>query len=423
MSTSLASNRRKTISGLFVTLLIIALTMLAVASPMLLRWQRLRHAESAIRERDFQGALVWLNKAARLGKQHPQVQMLMARAYRHLDQLDEAAVHLRIAEDNRLPEHLVDLELKLALAQSGRLQEVQSYLGNMLINKGDRVEVYEAFVRGFLLQRRFQEAEGMLNDWYMEDPGDAWESIYRGNGYAGQFAWEQAATAYRQAIEKDETVAEAHYGLGQALVETKATKEAEEHFSRCIQLSKDHFGAHVALARCLLNDGDLPGARENLNAAADVSPDDDRVQFGFAAVAFAQKQYEEALVKLKPVLDTWPEDEESCLLSAKILEALGRHEEAQKMQATAESTAKKLAELPGRQKVAADRPTADVRYEVGLLLYNLRSRDEGVKWIEAALLIDSQHREARQTLIKYYDRIGKHKLATYHRQLLDVLPQ
>jgi len=82
-----------------------------------------------------------------------------------------------------------------------------------------------------------------------------------------------------------------------------------------------------------------------------------------------------------------------------------------------------LAELPDRQKVAADRPTADVRYEVGLLLYNHRSRDEGRQWIEAALLIDSLHREARQTLIKYYERIGQKRKATFQRQLMDVLPQ
>jgi len=100
MSTSIVDSRRKTISGLLITLFVIAMAMVAVASPMLLRWQRLRHAEAAIRARDYQGALKWLDKAAHLGKQHPQVQLLMARTYRHLDQLDEAAVHLRIAEDN-----------------------------------------------------------------------------------------------------------------------------------------------------------------------------------------------------------------------------------------------------------------------------------------------------------------------------------
>jgi hypothetical protein len=75
------------------------------------------------------------------------------------------------------------------------------------------------------------------------------------------------------------------------------------------------------------------------------------------------------------------------------------------------------------EKAVQEKPSSGLLFEIGIILYDHLSRDDGRQWIEAALLVQSTHREARQTLIKYYDRIGQKRKADFHRQLMEVYPQ
>jgi len=84
---------------------------------------------------------------------------------------------------------------------------------------------------------------------------------------------EDAAAAYRKALELDPKSAAAHYNLGSSLARSGSYGEAERHLRAALAVDPDSAAAHRALAEVLQNLGRGDEARQEMERAQALAPD------------------------------------------------------------------------------------------------------------------------------------------------------
>ena len=113
------------------------------------------------------------------------------------------------------------LNLGVAFAQQGRLDEAEACYRQVIAMKPDYAEAHSNF--GIVLKE-----QGRL---------------------------EEAEASYRQAIELKTDFAEAHYNLGNTLKELDRSEEAEASYRQAIALKNDYAEAHYNLGKLLMGIG------------------------------------------------------------------------------------------------------------------------------------------------------------------------
>ena len=81
-----------------------------------------------------------------------------------------------------------------------------------------------------------------------------------------------AAEQYRQAIESDPTLADAHYNLGVLLINRGSTAEAIAEFTDALKYNPDQANAHYNLANCLERQGKYAAAMVSWRTALRLQP-------------------------------------------------------------------------------------------------------------------------------------------------------
>jgi predicted Zn-dependent protease len=390
--------------------------------PSTLARHQLQEAIRHLHHRDYPRALAALEKAQRWQPHNGLAQFYLARLYRR--QGNEAKFSQCIEEAQRrgLTWDRAQREWQLWSAQQGELALVEPYVGKLLAQPSEEIpDVCEAFTRGFLLTLRLNDARRMLESWEQSAPDDPMLHVMAGHVHAARQSWQEAAKAYQRARQNLPQDAEVAVCLGECLVELGRAAEALS----VLEPFHDHLPTRTrvlrTMLRCQLMLDEDQAADALLHTWSDQEPlrgDDLRLA---AQVALRRDQPERALEWLTPLLEKWPGDVEAHRLRIEILRRLGRDSEMATSEAVIASAASLLDQLQAKQQLAFGQPrNASLRSDIGQLLVDRQSREQGIKWLEAAVLVDPYQRTAREKLIETYTKLGLKDRAAFHQQRLEA---
>ena len=88
---------------------------------------------------------------------------------------------------------------------------------------------------------------------------------------------ESAIGAFQRAVDLNPGSAENHYGWGMATLSMGRTAQAMAAFTRALERDPRHIGAHMQLARGLLEEGRLEEGRSHLETLLRIVPQDEEV--------------------------------------------------------------------------------------------------------------------------------------------------
>ena len=420
---------RRRLSRALLTLSLVFGVLAALLGVSLLPWlvthYQLKTAKAHLLRRDYSRAVAALERIQRIQPHNGLAQFYLARMYRRLNDETQFSRHLEEAQRRGVPWERAQREWQLWTAQHGELALVEPYVGKLLAQPSEEIpDTCEAFARGFLLTLRLADARRMLETWEQQAPADGMLHLLRGHLLSAQQAWSQAAEAYRQAVALLPGDAEATVSLAEALLEHDQWQQAAPLFDQLIQRQANDLlrqRAMRGLIRCQLYMGQdqLAGQLlEQWTAWHRLEGDDLRLA---ARVELRRRRPEQALAWLEPLLEKWPGDVEGHRLRIEALQQLGREAEIATSNAVIESGMAQLEKLPSLQQVAFEQPrNAVLRLDVGRVLVDCQSRQAGLRWLEAAVLVDPYLRAGREKLIETYLKLGATDRAAHHQKFLDA---
>jgi tetratricopeptide (TPR) repeat protein len=134
-----------------------------------------------LERRQHDKALYWLRQAEELFPNNAEVQFLLARTYRRLENFDKTSRHLRQARSLGYSQWHLEREQLIALAQTGQYDAVQQHWGMLLSTAGSDVpEISNAYVLDRLSKFNLQEAVIVLDAWMLDFPQDPQPHYLRG---------------------------------------------------------------------------------------------------------------------------------------------------------------------------------------------------------------------------------------------------
>jgi|GEM_PF-2963473 len=394
---------------------------------------QIRKARRLMDARQDARALDLLRRAERFQPNSGSIQFHLGRVHRHLGDTETSGKHLAIARQNGYAEHLVDREYQLISAQQGQFGEIEPYIGALLANEVTELpDICEALARGFVKTLRFRDAHRMLDSWALVEHTDPVLHTMRGELFRLRDEWKPAIDSYKMALLHDPDHADALLGLGEAFLEMAQWSEAEEAFRRArplfeVRENADRERVERGLVRCLIElRSDDPSRRDEARAlTADLTADltaNDEWRPMLARLALAEKRPDRAIAWLAPRVACWPDEIATASLEAEAFRALGRVEDADRRTRAVELAAREWSGVAPLLKVLDEQPkNADVRYEIGELVVRLRSRRDGIRWLEAATLLDSFHRAAHERLIATCEKAGEVELGIRFRRRMESI--
>ncbi|GEM_PF-7091410 len=191
--------------------------------------------------------------AARLARQREDY----AAAQEHLDKYERHAGRTRAGL----------LEAALGAAQRGELaRHVEEFLRDELKkNNEDAPLIWEALAKGYVQNRRLDEALACVEDLLHECPEHVAGLMLRGTLWESFREKPDALRDYRRAVALDPENGAAQLRLALALAQTGQAQEAVPHLERLRRLRPDHPPLLVELAKCRRELGELATAQALLD--------------------------------------------------------------------------------------------------------------------------------------------------------------
>jgi len=405
----------------------IAGLLLIVCGPAAIREYRVYRARTASRERQSLEVLAWLAPLSSAELDRSDIQFLLARAFRHAGRMDEAARHLGRAHALGYSAEALRREQLLALAQGGSLSQVESELGDLLLQPGDDgAEICEAFASGYFLNYQMGAGLRLLEAWERDYPRDPQPHLFRGKYFEHLMAWQDAVHEYRRALDLAGDSLESRRSLGLMLLELNEFRDAREQFDRCLDRAPRDAVALVGRARCLQVDGRAESARADITRALEVEPDSADALAALGGLEMQAGNAREAVALLRRALDGDPQNAEIHYALAGALQAEGDGAAARKhFQFVDEARRAELKMHHDMQLLlapSASLKSADelqLRFEIGSLAIKYREPADGVAWLYSVLQIDPNYEPAHRLLSEYFATTGKPVLAAEHLRQAD----
>lgn len=340
-----------------------------------------------------------------LDRESPSAMVASARIQRRKGDLVGFGRDLRRAESlGALPKD-IQLERALAIAESGQMGTARQLLFELLETAGgNESEICESYAKGYLRQRDYNAAFGLLEAWARDFPKDARAHAWTGQVYSELDLVDEAEGAFRRALELDPLNGQASLGLAELLMGQKNPFAAMPLFE--VAANTERFGAagSVGLASCLQANSRVGQAEEVLRDALARFPDDYRVLVEAANLSNEQGEYSKAESLLEKEIALGSNRREVRYAYAVALRGLGRVDEARVHFDYSAEAATQTAEANRRAADVASRPNdARLRFEIGNIHLRYGNIEDGLIWIHSALEISPDLSHAHDSLARYYE--------------------
>ncbi|HVW02378.1 MAG TPA: tetratricopeptide repeat protein [Planctomycetaceae bacterium] len=365
----------------------------------------MRHrARASLASRDPQSAIDWLDFGWRFQAPGAEEEFLRARAYRKQGRWDLVHRHLELALRQGIDRSRIEREQWLASAQSGDLRDSLSHLPLLLERpEGDGPEICEAYVNGFFLNNRLDEALQLIAAWLADYPADPLPYRIRGKIRVNSGELKQAAEDFRQVLKllpRDSSVA---LELGQCLASQRDYEGAVGPLEQAARDPKTATAAKIELARCFRLQGKLDEARAHLAPLLEKSPDDPEILAESGQIELQAGQFSQAIPDLERSLRAYPRSVALHQALGRALLGAGRDAESREHFVYVERVQLQLARVDKLIDYAGKHPRdAQCRYEIGKIYLDDGVPERGVKWLQSALNCDPEHRASHAALAEYY---------------------
>lgn len=225
------------------------------------------------------------------------------------------------------------------------------------------------------------------------------QHVARGQALLKDKKFQEASLEFRNALQIDENLADAHWGLANAYEGLQRYQEAFEEMKQVIALDPNNLDARVRLGNYYLmgSKQSAAGIAEAERLAKEVLQKDANHIEGhilMGSVLFAQDHKTEAFAELNRAIEIDPKRVESYLSLARF------HAQTNDL-ATAESIYQRAISVNGSSALA--------HYEYGKFLVQIKRLDNAEAEFQKAVQVDSNNRDARFILASFY--LVNHQLA------------
>ena len=425
--------------------LIVVLGLIVVAEVGGREWS-LHQCERTIALRDYPTATTWLTRANWLGPSTARSLFLQARLDRKQGRLEQFAASIARAEKGGVSKIKIQLENLLAISQTGRMSEIESRMGTLLIDQNhDAAEICEAFVLGCLLNYRFADAQKILDLWQADYPDDPQPHYLRGRILEHENNYEGSEKEFRLALKLQPRHAAAAYNLGRLLTLQQMPAEARDIYLACARMLTLPNAAWVGIGRSERALGHSEEARRWLLKGVDGSerPEVQEVYRWMGETAESaraqaaqelgqleldQQNFAEAVRWFEKAVKANPHDWKVRHGFATALRNNGELERAKETFAIVEEYRSAWQRIDKLFDQLQQHPTsAEVRTQIGAAFLKYYSENQGLIWLNSALSYDPNFSEAHELLADYFAAHMKENaqfedLAKRHRRKVSPTP-
>ncbi|HMC89353.1 MAG TPA: tetratricopeptide repeat protein [Gemmataceae bacterium] len=376
-------------------------------------------AERALERKDFAAAGDYLTRCLAARPESADAHFLAARTARRALNYEEAERQLREYQKRDGAAELLQLERALAAAQHGNLDHVEApLLALVQQDHADAVLILEALSRGYLRSLRLEDADTSLRLWLERRPDDVQALLWRGEVQERMLHKEEALAAYRRAVELSPEQDDARLHFAELLLRARQPKEAARHLDVLRQRQPENTAVLLDLARCRRLQGEAEEARRLLDGALAADPENAGLLGERGLLDLESGRAKEAEPLLRKAVALAPYDRETVYTLSRCLQLCGKAAEA-------EACVKKLEEIDAQLarldvilgKMSAAPHDAGLRHEAGMIFLQSGQAKEGLRWLHSALQIDPLHPPTHRALADYFDKLGDHSQASWHRHL------
>lgn len=378
-----------------------------------------------IEARKHRRAESWLNIARVLvpvpvvGADRGELYFLSARLHRRLERFDRVSDELRLALSHGWDASAVEREQWIALAQTGRFDRMSSHLADLLTNAGsDGPEICKAYV-GWLLSRfQLATAHHVIDVWQSDFADSAEPYFQRGRIYSVTQNWPGAVEQFSMALDRDGTRLDARLMRAEAQIQLVRFAEALTDLEIVLKSKPESVDAQIAQANCLANLGKADEACQKLQQMLAGNPENSEALSLLGRIEQKRGNHEKARAALEKAISIRPIDSDARYALGKTLRLLGDEDAAKEhLDFVAESTRAllKLGQLT--EKLVQNPGDVELRFQVGKLTWEWRSREVGEQWLRSVLEYDAEHTGTHQILAEHYDATGNTELAEKHRKM------
>lgn len=164
-----------------------------------------------------------------------------------------------------------------ALLQQQRMADAEVVINQLLNSFPEDPEALLLLGRLRYMQRRCAESEAVFRKHLAIQPNSLNGLIQLGLSLLCQEQWTNAAKVLEQAVALKPDFAQAHHNLALARSRAGDAAGAIRSFRDALRCNPGDFNTHLALAEELANDGKVAEAKEEVNRAAVLSPNDPRI--------------------------------------------------------------------------------------------------------------------------------------------------
>lgn len=375
--------------------------------------------QAALAAPDVGRAEVWLNRADVFPWSAGERAFWRARLSRQLGRMEAYAAAIELAQRSGFPIQRLLREDLLRRAQAGDLAPLEAQISDLLIQGEDLPSICDAYVAGCIQQYRIDDAFRVLQLWQNDFPADPQPHFLRGRLFEHRGALGEAEEEYRESLHIAPRHAPAAYNLARILLQKQAPAQALDAYRIAAESLFESQPGLVGIARCQRELNQWDAARATLEQASTRPVDrlveayrylGEQSEAALAQVAAERAQLEiatshdaEAVIWLQRALDAYPQDWKLRYTYSTTLARLGRMAEAQAESARSQ-TSRVAFESCDRLMDRLNKDPADLeaRYEVGCVLLEHFSANQGLVWLQSVLVYNPHHRAAHARLAEYF---------------------
>ncbi|MCG6158248.1 tetratricopeptide repeat protein [Rubinisphaera margarita] len=398
----------------------------------------LQQARESIRMHDLVAAESWLQRSSVIPWTSAERTFLRARIARKLGKNREFGRYIEAARLQGIDEERLDLERMLQRAQLGDLEPLDEQFPQLLQRGEDLSAICEAYVLGLMMQFRIDQAIQVIELWKADFPDDPQPHFLEGRLLEYQTYLDGASIALKRAVDRAPHHVPALVGLARVEADQQNYEAAIGWYQQAAGLMEEPQPALVGMARCYRDQGELAEARKVLERAL-ARPKDDLVDayrfvgargetalsqapIEMAKLELAENHPEDALAWFEQALVADPRDWKTRFLYGQTLQRTGKVDQAAGHLAQAEAARNAFERGDVLiDAVREDPSNVEARYEMGLILMEHMSENNGLVWLKSVLQYDPHHVKTHQKLAEYFTtHMGENseyaRLAAFHAE-------